>query len=74
MEITEGDKVLIIVRNDGSSSSFLTGDDFLKDDSLGLRLVRNLVQKQLKGTIKLNLDKGTEFTITFKTKMGGKDG
>ncbi len=40
--------------------------DFRKTESLGLRLVTNLVEKQLGGTIELERDKGTEFRIKFR--------
>ena len=39
--------------------------DFKNTSSLGLQLVNELV-KQLDGTIELNSDNGTEFTIVFK--------
>ena len=39
--------------------------DYHKSETLGLELVRTLV-KQLKGTIKLNSNGGTEFKITFR--------
>ena len=41
--------------------------DFRNTKSLGLQLVRILVE-QLNGTIKLNRSKGTKFTITLKMK------
>jgi two-component sensor histidine kinase len=41
--------------------------DIYKTDSLGLKLLRNLVQSQLKGKIDVKRDKGTEFIIEFKT-------
>lgn len=41
--------------------------DFRNTKSLGLQLVRILVE-QLNGTIKLNRSKGTKFTIPFKMK------
>lgn len=41
--------------------------DFRNTKSLGLQLVRILVE-QFNGTIKLNRSKGTKFTITFKMK------
>jgi two-component sensor histidine kinase len=33
---------------------------------MGLKLVRNLVQQQLKGDIHVKRDKGTEFIVEFK--------
>ncbi len=40
--------------------------DFRKTESLGLRIVKVLVEKQLHGGITLNRDKGTEFKIKFR--------
>ncbi|MBW2594512.1 MAG: hypothetical protein JRC93_00785 [Deltaproteobacteria bacterium] len=71
MEMTKGGGILLIVSDDGSP--FLTEDDFLKAKGLGLRLVRNLVRKQLKGSIDLKLDNGTEFIIKFKKQEVDKD-
>ncbi|MGR3174311.1 MAG: histidine kinase dimerization/phosphoacceptor domain -containing protein [Candidatus Scalindua sp.] len=39
--------------------------DFRTTDSLGLNLVKIIAEDQLKGTIELNRNEGTEFTITF---------
>ncbi len=44
-----------------------------KTDSLGLKLLRNLVQNQLKGKIDVKLDRGTEFIIEFKTFEEGAE-
>ncbi len=40
--------------------------DFKKTDSLGLKLVHNLVKSQLQGRLTLKTDKGSEFVIRFK--------
>ena len=40
--------------------------DPFKADSLGLKLVRNLVEKQLKGKLQFKRNKGAEFIIEFK--------
>ncbi len=40
--------------------------NIFKTDSLGLKLVRNLVEKQLQGKIQVKRNKGTEFIIEFK--------
>lgn len=40
--------------------------DIYKTDHMGLKLVRNLVQQQLKGDIHVKRDKGTEFIVEFK--------
>jgi len=41
--------------------------DMYHTNTLGLKLVRRLVQKQLRGEIQVNRDTGTEFIIIFKT-------
>ncbi len=58
------DELEIIVSNDGVS--FPKDLDFRNTESLGLRLVTNLAEKQLHGKIELNRSKGTEFKIRFK--------
>jgi two-component sensor histidine kinase len=40
--------------------------DIEKVSSLGLKLTRNLVQQQLKGSIQFKRDKGTEVSLEFK--------
>lgn len=40
--------------------------DIRKTESLGLRLITNLAERQLQGKVKLNRNKGTEFRIKFK--------
>ncbi|MGR3303061.1 MAG: histidine kinase dimerization/phosphoacceptor domain -containing protein [Candidatus Scalindua sp.] len=40
--------------------------DFRTTDSLGLNLVKIIAEDQLKGTIELNRNNGTEFKITFE--------
>ena len=40
--------------------------DIYKTDHMGLKLVRNLVQQQLKGDLHVKRDKGTEFIVEFK--------
>ncbi|MEO5360152.1 MAG: PAS domain-containing protein [Nitrospirota bacterium] len=44
--------------------------DIFNTDSLGLKLVNNLV-KQIKGTLELTTNGGTEFKITFQKRQGG---
>ncbi|MBE0517566.1 MAG: response regulator, partial [Methanophagales archaeon] len=59
------DEVISIkVRDDGIGMP--EGIDIYKADSLGLKLIRNLVQEQLKGKVQVNRDNGTEFIIEFK--------
>jgi PAS domain S-box-containing protein len=51
----------------GDNGIGMPGDmDFRTTKSLGLQLVTMLAENQLNGSINLNLNKGTEFTITFK--------
>jgi PAS domain S-box-containing protein len=61
--IAAGSTAVITVKDDGAG----TGDDFdlAGVNSLGLKLVRNLVERQLKGSIKLARKKYTEFVIRF---------
>lgn len=64
MQRTAEDMVLMKVKDDGLG---IRHDiDIYKTNSLGLKLVRNLVQKQLHGNIKVMRDKGTEYVIEFK--------
>ncbi len=58
------DEVQLIVNDNGVG---LPKDlDFRNSNSLGLKLVTNLVEKQLHGSITCKRDKGTEFIICFK--------
>lgn len=63
MTVAAGSTAVISVKDDGTG----TGDDFdlAGVNSLGLKLVRNLVERQLKGSIKLARKKYTEFLIRF---------
>jgi PAS domain S-box-containing protein len=42
------------------------GLDIWNTDTLGLRMVTNMVEKQLSGTIEIKRDRGTEYQIRFK--------
>ena len=42
--------------------------DWRNSKSLGLKLVRTLVEKQLKGSIEMDSNNGTKFIIKFKTE------
>lgn len=64
MQRSAGDTIFIRAKDDGVGIPEEV--DIYKTDSLGLKLVRNLVQKQLKGEIEVKRDKGTEFIIEFK--------
>ena len=63
MELTDDDRVKIRVRDDGIGMD--ENFDLQETSSLGLKLVRNLVEKQLKGTIRIQKDRFTEFFIQF---------
>lgn len=58
------DKTLIRVEDDGIGIP--EEIDVYKTDTMGLKLVRNLVQEQLKGNIKVKRDNGTKVFIDFK--------
>jgi two-component sensor histidine kinase len=58
------DEVELIVSDTGIG--FPEGLDFRECNSLGLKLVTNLIEKQLHGNIVCNKNKGTEFIIHFK--------
>jgi PAS domain S-box-containing protein len=62
---SDSDTIFIRVKDDGIGIPEEV--DIYKTDSLGLKLLRNLVHNQLKGKIDLKRDKGTEFIIEFKT-------
>jgi len=62
---SDSDTIFIRVKDDGIGIPEEV--DIYKTDSLGLKLLRNLVQNQLKGKIDVKRDKGTEFIIEFKT-------
>ena len=70
MKITQGNRIFITVRDDGIGMD--KHIDIQKTNSLGLKLVRNLVQKQLKGRIRLKSSRFTEFCIDFEiSEQGG---
>ncbi len=72
MQKAADDTVSIRVRDDGIGIP--EGIDPYKSDSLGLKLVRNLVQRQLKGELRYEVSKGTEFIIEFKvSREDGKE-
>jgi len=66
MEIQRENKIVMNIRNNGLG---LDNDlDIFSTESLGLKLVRNLVQNQLKGKIELSCKGYTEFHIEFEKK------
>lgn len=60
----KGEEVEIIVSDDGVGIS--KDVDFDSPSTFGFRLIRILVEEQLKGKIKLKTGKGTEFRIRFR--------
>jgi PAS domain S-box-containing protein len=64
MKKSSNDTVSMRIKDDGIGLPDEV--DIARTDSLGLKLVRTLVQKQLKGKIQVNRKKGTEYTIEFK--------
>ncbi|MGQ0793370.1 MAG: sensor histidine kinase [Deltaproteobacteria bacterium] len=61
-----GDLCTLIVRDDGVGLP--DGFDVKDSSSLGLKLVRTLALNQLKGSIDVNRNNGTEFKIIFREK------
>jgi len=64
MWLSAGDTIFLSVKDDGIGIPDVV--DIYETDSMGLNLVTNLVQQQLKGEIQVIRDKGTEFIIEFK--------
>lgn len=58
----DGNKAKMIIRNNGNS--FPQDIDFRESPSLGLQLVKELVD-QIEGSIEFSRENGTTFTITF---------
>lgn len=59
----------ISIRDDGIGMSDLC--DYLHSNSLGLKLIRTLVQHQLKGTLSMHGSPGTTVTVTFPKFLPG---
>ncbi len=64
MQKSGNDKILTKVEDDGIGIP--EEINIYKTDSMGLKLVRNLVQEQLKGNIRIIRDNGTKVFIEFK--------
>ena len=64
MKISHGNRVFITVRDDGIGLDKQINIE--ETNSLGLKLVRNLVRKQLRGRIRLKSGRFTEFRIDFE--------
>lgn len=64
VNFTAEDEIVLLISDNGVGLS--EDFNFENTSSLGMFLVKNLVKKQLHGTINLNRDCGTEFLIKFK--------
>ena len=64
MRMSTRDMIFLSVKDDGIGIP--EEIDIYKTDSLGLKLVINLVQQQLRGEIQVIRGRGTEFIIEFK--------
>ena len=70
MKITgsvEDGRVRIAIRDDGVGMP--AGFDISRASSLGLKLVRNLVAQQLRGTLEIKRDHGTEVIVELPLKI-----
>jgi len=56
-------ELTLIVKDDGIGMPY--GLDWKDSSSLGLKLVRTLVENQLDGSIEMESKNGTKFTIKF---------
>ena len=63
MKIAAGSSIILSVKDDGRGMP--DGFDLAHVESLGLKLVKNLVERQLKGSISLQSSGYTEFRIRF---------
>lgn len=61
-----GDRDEIIITISDNGVGLPAGIDVMKTETIGLRLVRNLVIRQLNGTLELNREHGAQFIIRFK--------
>ncbi len=64
MQQSPDDTIVLCVKDDGIG--ICDDIDLEHTNTLGLKLIRKLVQQQLRGEIQVNRDAGTEFIITFK--------
>ena len=67
--VQENGRISITVRDDGTGlpAQF----DINRTDSLGIQLIRTLVQHQLKGSLTITSGKGTEVRMEFPALIGG---
>jgi two-component sensor histidine kinase/HAMP domain-containing protein len=68
--LLDADNIEIIVSDDGIGIP--NGFDWKEGDSLGLKLVQNLVENQLGGSVGLDNTNGTKFTINFNLESNYK--
>jgi len=68
MQQSNDGATLVKIKDDGVGIS--EEIDIEKTNSLGLKLVRNIVNKQLNGTMKIVRNKGTEVVLEFNTHRG----
>ena len=65
----ENGQIRIIIRDDGIG---IPGNfDVSRSNSLGLKLIRTLVQHQLKGSLMINSHHGTEIIVEFPIMIAG---
>ena len=69
LQAVEPGEVEIMVSDNGIGIP--KGLDWRHTDTLGCKLVTILAENQLNGTVNLNRDNGTHFTIRFKLKETG---
>ena len=63
----ENEKIRIAITDDGVGIP--DNFDINRSNSLGLRLIRTLVQYQLKGSILINSKNGTEMVVEFPVTL-----
>jgi two-component sensor histidine kinase len=63
----ENEKIRIVITDDGVGIP--DNFDINRSNSLGLKLIRTLVQHQLKGSILINSKKGTEMVVEFPVTL-----
>jgi two-component sensor histidine kinase len=67
--VQENGQIRITVRDDGIGIP--DNFDISRTNSLGLKLIRTLVQSQLKGSLMFKSRNGTEVTMEFPVLTGG---
>lgn len=66
MRLLEGEEQLICLCIGDDGVGFPENFDFKRVSSLGVRLITNLVERQLKGTLEVDIHGSPEFRICFK--------